>query len=109
MRISDWSSDVCSSDLVEDAQHLFAAAQAELAEHAVDHDEFVADIEGNDALAAIGIDGKEGRKLALDREPKCGELAVVGYFGGLDSRRSEARRGGKECVGTCRSRWSRDH
>src|SRR3546814_16697492 len=28
---------------------------------------------------------------------------------GLDAKRSEARRVGKECVSTCRSRWSPDH
>src|SRR3546814_18293814 len=27
----------------------------------------------------------------------------------VDARRSEARRVGKECVSTCRSRWSPDH
>src|SRR3546814_12895163 len=27
----------------------------------------------------------------------------------LDRFRSEERRGGKECVSTCRSRWSTDH
>src|SRR3546814_13420563 len=27
----------------------------------------------------------------------------------LDGKRSEERRGGKECVSTCRSRWSPDH
>src|SRR3546814_11584683 len=28
---------------------------------------------------------------------------------GVDHRRSEERRGGKECVSTCRSRWSPYH
>src|SRR3546814_16361591 len=28
---------------------------------------------------------------------------------GIDTDRSEARRVGKECVSTCRSRWSTDH
>src|SRR3546814_19643549 len=36
---------------------------------------------------------------------------VPGSFGtnGLAGLRSEARRVGKECVSTCRSRWSPDH
>src|SRR3546814_8815925 len=31
------------------------------------------------------------------------------YFLGLQELRSEERRGGKECVSTCRSRWSTYH
>src|SRR3546814_7189930 len=31
------------------------------------------------------------------------------YLGGGDRKRSEARRVGKECVSTCRSRWSPYH
>src|SRR3546814_12024544 len=30
-------------------------------------------------------------------------------FASADASRSEERRGGKECVSTCRSRWSPDH
>src|SRR3546814_14491132 len=61
MRISDWSSDVCSSDLQFNVTNLF-------------------------------------------------DELYVGYFGdSLDSSRSEERRVGKECVSTCRSRWSPCH
>src|SRR3546814_11403491 len=34
---------------------------------------------------------------------------VVGHFHMVMGVRSEERRVGKECVSTCRSRWSRDH
>src|SRR3546814_21108266 len=42
------------------------------------------------------------------RELKRGQHAVV-VLAELEVRRSEARRVGKECVSTCRSRWSPYH
>src|SRR3546814_10884635 len=66
MRISDWSSDVCSSDLMYFVQRLENAAR---------------------------------RCFALVAELLPGYLAI----------RSEERRVGKECVSTCRSRWSPYH
>src|SRR3546814_6495826 len=68
MRISDWSSDVCSSDL--------AAARA---------------------LHA------RPRQHVLDVR------AARARAGGGPADRSEERRVGKECVSTCRSRWSPYH
>src|SRR3546814_1385020 len=70
MRISDWSSDVCSSDLVE--RQLRRAA-------------------------AVG----------QQRDPPAARPPGVAQH--LDGRRSEERRVGKECVSTCRSRWSPYH
>src|SRR3546814_7972384 len=85
MRISDWSSDVCSSDL----RRLHAA---KLHLH-------VAIIEA-EPLEAIG------RHLA-------GERRIGGEKGRIRHQRrpirSEERRVGKACVGTCRSRWSPYH
>src|SRR3546814_1442965 len=69
MRISDWSSDVCSSDL--DAAGLDDAA---------------------------GLHDRDAVGDLLDRRQ------VV-----ADEQRSEERRVGKECVSTCRSRWSPYH
>src|SRR3546814_3634747 len=86
MRISDWSSDVCSSDLlVLEAEHL-GAVFAHLAVHVV------AAVE--DLAQAILEDLQHQR--------------VVVEIAGLDER-SEERRVGKECVSTCRSRWSTYH
>src|SRR3546814_10315807 len=62
MRISDWSSDVCSSDLAGNQFHHL---------HVLVH-------------RCAGVDRPQGR-------------------------RSEERRVGKECVSTCRSRWSPYH
>src|SRR3546814_2624197 len=79
MRISDWSSDVCSSDLP-----LFHPA---------------ADVP---AGARGRVDLRAGRRLAGL------PLAADGLLGHRQAR-SEERRVGKECVSTCRSRWSPYH
>src|SRR3546814_3065488 len=78
MRISDWSSDVCSSDL--------AARPAADRPHPAD---------------AAG-----GR---LDRRLSRAGLAGCRTAGRRGDTRSEERRVGKECVSTCRSRWSPYH
>src|SRR3546814_12440160 len=51
--------------------------------------------------ASTGTDGSGARRLSLSRA-----LAVRAY---LIDKRSEERRVGKECVSTCRSRWSPYH
>src|SRR3546814_10295044 len=76
MRISDWSSDVCSSDLRAAKQ---GPAEAE---------------------RGAGRNRRQRRTSAAPRHSaKAAEIA----------RRSEERRVGKECVSTCRSRWSPYH
>src|SRR3546814_9995156 len=77
MRISDWSSDVCSSDLGRAAR-----AGADRGRRA-----------GRRFGRAAGAPGWPGRTPA-----------APGFPG--RNRRSEERRVGKEWVGTCRSRWS---
>src|SRR3546814_5709099 len=73
MRISDWSSDVCSSDL------------------------------GLTYSPAL----PNGSELVS------GQWWAAGYKGpplvSVEQERSEERRVGKECVSTCRSRWSPYH
>src|SRR3546814_6477526 len=85
MRISDWSSDVCSSDL---------AIEAIIAERSPIWAR-LAPAGRNHVLQAIGVNGVQ-----------C--LRSAGLLGS-DARRSEERRVGKECVSTCRSRWSPYH
>src|SRR3546814_3851301 len=86
MRISDWSSDVCSSDLL-----------AEMVHPAGDgfRDEQVPVVVPIDHQAAIGLDDIE-------------EHVEVNRTSWIFTR-SEERRVGKECVSTCRSRWSPYH
>src|SRR3546814_20532272 len=105
MRISDWSSDVCSSDLPDAARDIDRAAEA-------------ADLEPRRILAGINAAADDG---AVDYEAEIGagsgdgadgDVAVGGadpHGGRFAERRSEERRVGKECGSTCRSRWSPYH
>src|SRR3546814_16990638 len=90
MSISDWSSDVCSSDL----------RVATLAP--IDH---VADPRFIRRLGRRRGFGHHGPGLLrlVSRQPGRGRGKVA------DIVRSEERRVGKECVSTCRSRWSPYH
>src|SRR3546814_15834378 len=110
MRISDWSSDVCSSDLLLIEDQCFVVALdrerrihrvllAKGAERAAAYDlRFVAPLRGDDdVFAGAGLLRRGGRG---DGEH--------GSRGG-QAERSEGRRVGKEGVRTCRFRWSADH
>src|SRR3546814_16721142 len=88
MRISDWSSDVCSSDLWAVREGLLAAVGADAADP-----EPVATLPDEVAVDALRV---EYRRVLL-------RLAARDLSHHL---RSEERRVGKECVSTCRSRWS---
>src|SRR3546814_4165980 len=85
LRISDWSSDVCSSDLV------------------------VVPV-----VFACEAHRPSSRFLPQSNRERSGK-ARARVFGRLAAaatgtpRRSEERRVGKECVSTCRSRWSPYH
>src|SRR3546814_8499410 len=79
MRISDWSSDVCSSGL--------------------------RDPDFYDEPGEIRFD-RRGQHISLGYGiHKC--LGM--HLARLELQRSEERRVGKECVSTCRSRWSPYH
>src|SRR3546814_19710682 len=106
MRISDWSSDVCSSDLIGLGKRLaavvarrFAPENAILATTAAAVDEITAT-----TSAPILIKGNEGQAVQL--APCCGPLPGDAIIGGIRLGRSGERSVGKECVSTCRSRWS---
>src|SRR3546814_16759901 len=103
MRISDWSSDVCSSDLLQrgavhagnraaiDAQHRHFKCRCEL-------------------RAQLGepFDAQVGGQADPDIARDFGS-AHLANAPALQVDRSEERRVGKECVSTCRSRWSPYH
>src|SRR3546814_9939073 len=86
MRISDWSSDVCSSDLL----------QRQCRHHAQLEEQGLGRKAGRDRVAPCCLLRPPGRDRR--RVPEEGPLG-----------RSEERRVGKECVSTCRSRWSPYH
>src|SRR3546814_4441494 len=83
MRISDWSSDVCSSDL-----------RRRVARH---HDR-------RPDPQPLRRPGDALRMIAA----RYADDALIRLFGRKVGR-SEERRVGKECVSTCRSRWSPYH
>src|SRR3546814_8429749 len=90
MRISDWSSDVCSSDLVREAEgSLCEGALLETLSH----------LGGRAELARRARIGAGGHRR--DDLPRT-HLAARRYRAG----RSEERRVGKEGVSTGRYRWS---
>src|SRR3546814_18496029 len=112
MRISDWSSDVCSSDLGEGALEVVVSPPRT----------------GIILIAPIVLRGENHFRVTLGEEELAEvggligigvvqlELAVVDdLLGGLQrflviaGCRSEARRVGKECVSTGRYRWSPYH
>src|SRR3546814_17357267 len=88
MRISDWSSDVCSSDLADKKflEQLLAGAKANF----------------------MNFDVPIGILVVPDRQPRKLDH-VSGEVPNANGVRSEERRVGKECVRTCRSRWSPYH
>src|SRR3546814_1753357 len=91
MRISDWSSDVCSSDLELDALGKALDDPAR-------------------PLLAIVAGSKVSTKLELlaSLVGKVDQLIVGGGIANtfIAAEREEERRVGKECVRTCRYRWS---
>src|SRR3546814_17497641 len=102
MRISDWSSDVCSSDLLDQAALAQSAIRCPgtVVERVACRGDCVVGIVGagigdfTDDLFGGRID--VGVTLAAFR---IDELAAY-------QQRSEERRVGKECVSKCSSRWS---
>src|SRR3546814_16030215 len=101
MRISDWSSDVCSSGL-RIAYNLFAQKAGE---ELSDYERWVAMTEPGAGSAFFRMNGA-GENLTW---------SAADFENFLEPRpdlartRSEERRVGKECVSTCRSRGSPDH
>src|SRR3546814_5074427 len=83
LRISDWSSDVCSSDLFSDPQLAQAGIRFK-------------DLPSQGVVIGEVDFSNQGRSRVMLKNR--GKL-----------RRSEERRVGKECVSTCRSRWSPYH
>src|SRR3546814_3905565 len=82
MRISDWSSDVCSSDLYSVSKRL-------------------------SCVTFLGIYVNMADVSPRSKTPP--KLSANPLFLRDEELRSEERRVGKECVSTCRSRWSPYH
>src|SRR3546814_16714255 len=92
MRISDWSSDVCSSDLCSTRPTSRTTALAPSV-----------------PKVAIWLTASRpyfSLTYSMTRSRLSWQKSTS--KSGMDTR-SEERRVGKECVSTCRSRWSPDH
>src|SRR3546814_13955297 len=113
MRISDWSSDVCSSDLLDDAARaLLGETRAALSDvqewSPTALDEKVRGV-AEDAEIGLGKVAQPLRAALTGRATSPGLFDVLFLLGKDESLRSEERRVGKECVSTCRFRWAPDH
>src|SRR3546814_13114983 len=125
MRISDWSSDVCSSDLVgvvgcngaETGCDEMRTARARGGDLLV-YGDF-----GNAFFTLVGLEpGKEfaqcgavllhaaAHVVGLDGVlARLQQLRWINRLDFIGEGRSEERRGGKECVSRCRDRLDADH
>src|SRR3546814_15768421 len=111
MRISDWSSDVCSSDLATvnassygDVQSyidaLLAPARAQNKDR---YFTYITSIAEEEAYYTSGASAGLGVRLAYD------PYAQVVVIAAASEDRPAERLVGKECVTTCRPGWSPDH
>src|SRR3546814_13403597 len=98
MRISDWSSDVCSSDLyfiLDWKTNLLPNYFPETLKETMKHHDYTLQ--------------SQLYNTALSRYLPPHSLTGPYYIFLRGLPRSEERRLGKECVSTCRSRWSPSH
>src|SRR3546814_20048096 len=127
MRISDGSSDVCSSDMLDGAltSRTRAIMPVHLTGDVTDMPKVMAFAERH-GLAVVE-DGCQSLMAQLDGQPvgtfgvaagfSMHPLKIINVWGDAgvvvtsddEMDRSEERRVGKECVSTCRSRWSTSH
>src|SRR3546814_14162033 len=123
MRISDWSSDVCSSDLPRagpcaastDAGQAPGISSARIPPVRHAHDRCsAAGAQGSEVSPSRLLQDQLVERQVGDRppEPKILLLQILHaprLVGLQTAIRSEESRVGKECVSTCRTRWSQDH
>src|SRR3546814_20246853 len=105
MRISDWSSDVCSSDLfMLVIPPDLNGATLTLAEAGIS-------VAGGDDIEVelINVGDDPGTPATTDMLVSPILINAGDYVSWTPGSRSEERRVGKECVSTCRSRWAPYH
>src|SRR3546814_13575763 len=116
MRISDWSSDVCSSDLrdPEEARYVHSDTAVQALFPVSRPRVFVTHTRPEPFLGALRrLDTGPATTAALGFVNRGGTLAVPGLlfanrstWAPVGAARSEERRGGKACVSKCRHRWA---
>src|SRR3546814_14413650 len=108
MRISDWSSDVCSSDLYQQKiewvrlkeKHPEYYEKAKAYEKPYEASGNTFTWSERESLAEL----EQPERMEAIKEEHAKRVRAMAASG-----RSEERRVGKECVSTCRSRWSPYH
>src|SRR3546814_12121726 len=113
MRISDWSSDVCSSDLgistPEGALDYFAEISMKVPEPLGSFVRLIGALEPSfDEFHRLVVDAEHSRSARNAGFDFSTFSIASGHLLSTAAvqARSEERRVGKECVSTCRSRWS---
>src|SRR3546814_3919462 len=100
MRISDWSSDVCSSDLP--AVPVIFVDTLKMFPETLEYRETL--------ISTFGIENSwvvtPDPDVLASKDDKACAGPTIPMAAAKFVRRSEERRVGKECVSTCRSRWS---
>src|SRR3546814_19410412 len=110
MRISDWSSDVCSSDLMGPifGRNFFdlPAERDGVIERPGERGRSFVEVDEWDRVGKSNFVCREWRQLVIEVDVEIRDCV-------LDARRFSRRLGrseessvGKECVSTCRSRWA---
>src|SRR3546814_19753757 len=107
MRISDWSSDVCSSDLLA----LDPVMRQVVGGRAVEAQAASASQMGRFETETLALAAHRAALADLNGQwiDRVHDRNGLKYIVLDMDRRSEERRVGKECVSTCRSRWWPDH
>src|SRR3546814_16784502 len=117
MRISDWSSDVCSSDLAMAKEAIRGLTRVAAREWGADGitvnnilpiartDSYDATTQDDEGQASWVPDTPIARLGSRDED----NAPVALFLASKDSQRSEERRVGKECGSRCRSRWSANY
>src|SRR3546814_20676990 len=120
MRISDWSSDVCSSDLLRQAARQIQTCLLRVIERTVEP-QCLRIGEAKRAMEMTEVLADRERRRGEQPGPRIGFAHALEIVGNFDRRcvaaaaayqrfdRSEERREGKEDVSTCRSRGSPYH
>src|SRR3546814_15555649 len=109
MRISDWSSDVCSSDLAPSSRLAGLSVGFLLVAAFMGMVSILGSLFAPFFLIGIGISDPNVQAYPLMAMAAAG-MAASSFYGFLHGRiRSEERRVGKECVRLCNSRWSPFH
>src|SRR3546814_12898965 len=104
MRISDWSSDVCSSDLERRAGGALLRLLVVEEEEQLVLDQRAAE---RRAVGGVVLEAREVRDVLVLADHRV--VAVQAVARAMELVRSDERRVGKEWVRTCSSRWSPYH